>query len=153
MEHMTNPIVDVLAAGAKAAVTGLAATAVKEGYTALKAGIVARLNRKATVEALEEDPASGPLKAAVAEALARSGAAEDSQVQELAQRLARALAEVPAADARAMGLDIEDLQAANVKLSDIAAQGTAVHIRRTHVTGDFEVAGIRAGLQGTDPKN
>ncbi len=153
MDLIPTSITDALSAGAIAAVSGVGSAVVKDAYSALKAVIAERFRRKAAVEALEEDPSSAPQKAAVAEALIKSGASDDPAVQELAQRLAHALADMPAADAKSIGLDIEDLQAANVNFRDVVTQGTAVRIRRTTVAGNFEVEGIRAGLQESAPKN
>lgn len=145
-------ITDALSNGAAAAASGLATTVVKDAYAGLKAAIVDRFRRRAALDALEEDPSSEAQKVAVAEALSKSGAASDPEVQKLAQQLAAALAGMAPPDAKAMGLDIEDLQAANVKLTDIAAEGTAVHVRRTTVAGTFEAEGIRGG-QGATRKN
>lgn len=145
-------ITGALADGATAAASGLATAVVKDAYAGLKALIVNRFKRRAVLDALEEDPCSEAQKAAVAEALSKSGAASDPEVQKLAQQLVAALAGVAALDAKAKGLDIEDLQAANVKLTDIAAEGTAVRIRSTTVAGTFEAEGIRGG-QGAAGKN
>ena len=146
-------ITDALSAGALAAASGVASAAVTDAYAGLKSLVAGRFGRKAAMAALEEDPRSEPQKGAVAEALAKSGAADDPDVQRLANELARALSELPPADVAAIGLDIEDLQAANVRLRDIVAAGTAVRIRRTSVAGDFEATGIRAGVRETEPKN
>jgi len=153
MDPILTSITAALSAGATAAASGVGSALVNDAYSALKAVIVGRFKRKATIEALEEDPSSEPQKAAVAEALMKSGAADDPAVQDLAQRLAHALADMPAADAKAMGLDIEDLQATNVSLKDIVTEGTAIRIRRMTVAGSFEVEGIRAGVQESSPKN
>lgn len=153
MDLIPTSITDALSAGTTAAASSVGSALVKDAYSGLKTLIVERFKRKAAIEALEEDPSSEPQKAAVAEALMKSGASDDPVVQELAQQLARALADMPAADAKAMGLDIEDLQAANVSLKDIVTQGTAVRIRRTTVAGSLEIEGIRAGVQESSSKN
>ncbi len=145
-------IVTTLANGAIAGTSGVASMMVKDAYDGLKKVVGARFGRRAALESLEEDPSSAAQKAAAVEALEKSGAAGDREVQELAQRLGEALAALPAQSARAMGLDIEDLSAASVRLSGIVAEGTAVHIRRTTVTGSFEADHIQAG-QGAPGKN
>ncbi|MGI4795008.1 MAG: hypothetical protein ACRYG8_13220 [Janthinobacterium lividum] len=149
---IATQITDALSNGAIAAASGVATSLVTDAYGGLKALVVGRFKRPATIDALEEDPSSDTQKAAVAEALSKSGAADDPEVQDLARQLAAALAGMDALNAGAMGLDIEDLQAASVRLVDIVSQGTAVRIRRTTVTGTFEAEGIRSG-QGATEKN
>jgi hypothetical protein len=144
---VATQMTDALSNGAIAAASGVGTSLVKDAYAGVKALVVDRFKRRATIEALEEDPSSEAQKAAVADALSKSGAADDPEVQDLVRQLAAALAGMDAPSAKAMGLDIEDLQAANVRLVDITSEGTAVRIRRTTVAGTLEVEGIRSGQE------
>ncbi len=63
---------------------------------------------------------------------------------------ARALVEIvqrhaPAA-AAAIGVDLKDVAAANLRLADIAASGTGVKVERGTFTGDIDIRGVRAGV-------
>lgn len=145
--EFTTEITNALSNGAIAAASGMASTLVTDLYAGAKAIIAGRFKRGRVVEALEEDPSSDAQKAAVSEALTKSGASGDPELLELVRKLTAALAEIEAPSAKAMGLDIENLRAANVTLSDISASSTAVRMRQVDVSGDINVSNIRAGQE------
>ncbi len=48
--------------------------------------------------------------------------------------------------AAAIGVDLKDVEAANLRLADIAALGTGVRIEKGKVSGDIDIKGVRAGV-------
>lgn len=146
MEPITAGIVAALAGGATAALNGVASEVVRDAYNALKALLVERYKRKATIEAIEEDPASQAQQQAVAEALQRSGALDDGEVLRIAQGLATALAALPAKEAAAAGLDIERFKAESVHIRNITSPGTAARLKDVRVKGKFIAENIHAGM-------
>lgn len=146
-------VADMLSDAAKAAASGAAGAAVRESFSAVKSLWANRFRRKAALEAVEEDPNSAPMRAALAHAVAQTGALNDPEFHALLGRLVEALAALPQAEAAAAGLDIDNLRAASVRFKNIEAAGTAVRIRNTAVEGSFEAEGIRGGVIGPAEKN
>jgi hypothetical protein len=145
METIAGAITAALAGGAAAALKDVASIAVKDIYGALKRLISDRYKRGGVVAALEEDPGSKAQQTAVTEALEKTNASRDAEVVALADQLLSALRNLPAASSTALGLDIERFRAAEVRLRDVVASGTAVRIRDTEIAGRFDVSGVRGG--------
>jgi hypothetical protein len=53
--------------------------------------------------------------------------------------------------AGAIGVDLKDVSAANLRLADIAAAGTGVKVEHGTFTGDIDIRGVRAGVTPGDP--
>ena len=110
-----------LGAGAiagKEVVSGL----VKDAYAALKDRIKQHYP-KVSVEQLEEAPQSKSRRAVVEEDLANAGAATDSELADAANRLIELVRTQAPGAAAAIGVDLKDVEAANLRLRDIAALG------------------------------
>ena len=104
MEPISTIIVTALAAGAAAGLTDTAAQAVKDAYAGLKRLIKGRYARAAAgVDVLETDPSSKDLQAFADKQLAASGAANDPDVQKLAQALLDAVEKHSPEAARTIG--------------------------------------------------
>lgn len=151
MEPVSTAIVAALAAGVSAALKDVATQGIKDAYAGLKTLIVDRYKRKAAVEAVAEDPESQAQRAALAEALEKTGAAEDPDIVAEAERLSEELSKLPLETAPSLGLDIEDFEAENARFKDFATSGTAARLRRVKVKGDFVAEGIQSGL-ATGPR-
>lgn len=155
MEPVTM-IVMALAAGAAAAVKPTAEQAVKDAYAGLKALIVRKYSRaSASVEALETAPESKNRRGVVEEDLAQTEAALDADVRQQAQVLLDAIQKNDPGVARVVGVDLEDIRAAMVKLANIEASGagsvTGVRVKGADVQRDIDISGVRA-TGSTDPK-
>jgi len=138
-----------LGAGAtagKEVVTGV----VKDAYAALKDHIKQRYP-KVSVEQLEQAPNSTNRRAVIEEDLVNSGASNDEELVEAAKRLIELVrAQAPSA-AAAIGVDLKDVEAANLRLRDIAASGTGVKVETGRFSGDIDISNVRAGVRRDDP--
>lgn len=123
---------------------------VKEAYAGLKAQIASRYP-KVSLEQLEDAPQSKARRAVIEEDLAVCGAERDldlvAAARELIERVKR---DAPAA-ATAIGVDLRDVEAANLRLADIAASGTGVKVEKSKFSGDIDIRHVRAGVAAVDP--
>ncbi|MCB9133225.1 MAG: hypothetical protein H6647_20065 [Anaerolineales bacterium] len=147
MEPISTIIVTALAAGAAAGLTDTAAQAVKDAYAGLKNLIKSKyVKASAGVDILETDPSSEDLQAFAGKQLASTGAADDPDIQKLAQALLDAVAQHAPESARTIGVDLKDIQAGSLRLADIKVQaaGTATGVSASgiNVAGDFVIQGV-----------
>jgi hypothetical protein len=137
-------IVSALAAGAAAAVKSTAEAGVKDAYEGLKRLIFGHY-RDVDVAPVEKRPESDAKRQSLAEDLEAAGAAEDPELLETAQRLIEAVRAHDAAVGPAVGIDLEEVSAAFLKVSDVSATGTGVRVRRGEFTGGIDISGVDAG--------
>ncbi len=123
---------------------------VKDAYAALKDRIKQHYP-KVSVEQLEEAPQSKSRRAVVEEDLANAGADRDSGLADMANRLIELVRTQMPGAAAAIGVDLKDVEAANLRLRDIAASGTGVKVERGRFSGDIDITGVRAGVARDDP--
>lgn len=158
MEPISTIIVTALAAGAAAGLTDTASQFVKEAYAGLK-GLIKRKYAKAgaSVDVLETDPSSEDLQSFAGKQLATSGAADDQDVQKLAQALLDAVAQYAPESARTIGVELKDIRAGSMRLGDInvqaAGSATALSASNITVAGDFVIEGVTvsSGLPASLP--
>ena len=124
---------------------------VKDAYASLKNLIKSRYP-KVWVEQLEQSPESRNRRAVVEEDLTASGAAKDTELAAAAHRLITLIEQQAPAAAAAIGVDLKDVSAANLRLADIAASGTGVKVEHGTFTGDIDIHGVRAGVPPNEPK-
>ena len=118
---------------------------VKDAYASLK-NLVKSRYPKVSVEQLEQAPESKNRRAVVEEDLAASGARQDTELATAAHTLIKLIEQQAPAAAAAIGVDLKDVGAANLRLADIAASGTGVKVERGTFTGDIDIRGVRAGV-------
>jgi hypothetical protein len=138
-----------LGAGAvagKEMVSGL----VKDAYTALK-DLIKNRYPKVSLDQLEQAPESKNRRAVAEEDLTASGAGQDAELVTAAQTLIRLVQQHAPATAPAIGVDLKDVAAANLRLADIAASGTGVKMEHGTFTGDIDIRGVRAGAPPGEP--
>jgi hypothetical protein len=137
-------IVLAVAAGAAAGLKESAADAVKEAYGALKRMIFER--HRVDVADVERKPESEHKRASLKEDLADAGAGTDTELREAARRLLAEVAEHDPAAAQAVGVDLEDVSAAFIKIGDVDVRGAATGLKgtRVDVAGGIQVGNIRA---------
>jgi hypothetical protein len=124
---------------------------VKDAYASLKNLINSRYP-KVSVEQLEQAPNSKNRRAVVEEDLTDAGAGQDAEVASAAQTLIKLIEQHAPTAAAAIGIDLKDVSAANLRLADIAASGTGVKVEHGTFTGDIEIRDVRAGVRPGEPK-
>ncbi len=122
---------------------------VKDAFTALK-DLIKRRYPKVSIEQLEEAPASKSRRAVVEEDLAGYGAGQDAELVAAARTLIELVQQHAPTAAAAIGVDLKDVAAANLRLADITASGTGVKVEHGTFTGDIDIRGVRAGVPPSD---
>jgi hypothetical protein len=144
-----SAIVTALALGAAAAAKDIGGQAIKDAYVALKAFIVSHYPR-VSVDPLEQVPESKARRGVVEEDLQVANAAADTELATLAKKLTDLVQQQAPAAAAAIGIDLKDVQAVSLRLSDIAAAGTGVRVEQGRFSGDIVISSVRAGLPPGD---
>jgi hypothetical protein len=141
-------IVAAVVAGAATGITDQAAQAVKDAYGALKRLLTDR--HRVDVAALERKPESGAKQASLKEDLGDTGAATDPEVMAAARQLVEEVRKHDAAGARAVGVDIDDVSAEFVRVSNVAVSGPGVGVDIDRVTarGGVVVEGVQVDAEG-----
>lgn len=137
-------IVSALAAGAASGLKESAAEGIKDAYAALTRWLGERYGG-VDVGAVEKRPESEAKRASLQEDLQDAGAGSDEQLLALAQRLVEEVRRHDAEAGAAVGIDLEQVQAAALRVHDVHASGTGVRVRQGTFTGDIDIAGVRAG--------
>jgi len=146
-------IVAALAAGAAAGLKDTAEAAVKDAYAGVKRFIQSRYG-KVELEALEQKPGSEPKRASLAEDLEDAGAGSDEELLELARKLVAVVDQHDPAAAASVGINLEDLKGASLKISRVEAEGDAViNVKKGDFSGDVEISDIHAGRGGRGQGN
>ena len=138
-----------LGAGAKAGEEVVGAL-VKDAYEALK-GLIKSRYPKVSVEQLEQAPESKSRRAVVEEDLTNAGAGQDAELLAAAHKLTELIQRQAPGVAAAIGVDLKDVEAANLRLADIAASGTGVKVEKGRFSGDIDIRGVRAGVPPSGP--
>ncbi|MGH3687729.1 MAG: hypothetical protein ACRDRU_22695 [Pseudonocardiaceae bacterium] len=136
-------IVSAVSAGAGAGLKDTAAKAVRDAYGVLKRLIIDQY--RLDVGPLEQKPDSRSKRESLAEGLAAVGAGGDAELVAVARRVIDAVCEHDPEVGSVIGVDLVGLRAANVRLSDIEADGSGVRGRDWTVSGDVEISRVRAG--------
>jgi hypothetical protein len=143
MEPITL-IVTALAAGASAALKSTAEAGVKDAYEGLKR-LILRRYRDVDVEPVEKKPESHAKRESLAEDLEAVGAGQDQELLETARRLVEAVRAHDAAAGPAIGVDLEQVEAEFLKVSDVRSAGTGVRVRHGTFSGGIDISGVDAG--------
>jgi hypothetical protein len=120
---------------------------VKDAYSKLKDLIKARYP-KISIADLERDP-KGRLSV-VEEDLNNAGAGQDDELWVTARRLTALIREHAPNAAASIGVDVKDVEAANLRLAGIVASGTGAKVERSRFSGDIEIRDVRAGMPPSD---
>ena len=148
MEPITA-IVTALAVGAAAGLKQTGEQMIKDGYGALKM-LIQRRYTKVNLSLLEESPESQNRRAVIEEDLIKSGAHHDEELLLQAKKLLDMVYEHAPESASTIGVDLEDIKAASLRIADVTATGTGVKARNVTATGDIDIRGVRAGYRGDD---
>lgn len=150
-------IVSALAAGGAAGLSDTAAQAIKDAYAGLKS-LIQRKHAAASpaVSMLESDPGSQELQGYVEKQLAKTDAGQDAELLQQAKATVDAVATYDPEAARTVGIDLQGIKGASLKLSDVTATGTGpttgVRVKDAEISGDIEIKGVHVGSQATKPQ-
>ncbi|MGW4371537.1 hypothetical protein ACWEKT_38480 [Nocardia takedensis] len=149
MDPVTAVVVSAIAAGAVAGVGDTATQVVKDAYTGLK-NLLSRKYSDVDVSQVEKKPDSQPKKDSLAEDLDEAGAGSDPELGQAAAAVLEALREH--APQVVIGLDIDNLVAEALKVTDIVSAGDGVRVRNSTISGTAEFSKVRAGfVESPDP--
>lgn len=143
-------IVTALATGAAAGLKPTAAKVIQDAYEGIK-GLILRKYGETSVPLLEKDPASVSRRGVVKEELERAEAGSDPELLTQAKVLLGAVQQHAPEAAEKIGVDLEEIKGASLRISDILASGTGVKVRKAELTGDIEIKGVRAGGGSENP--
>jgi hypothetical protein len=136
-------IVVALAAGAAAGLKPTAEQAIKDAY----AGVKALIQRKYVVDLtpLERRPQSEAKRESVREDLADAGAGNDQDLLKKVEALLRALETQAPESAAGIGVDLNEVKAAFLKVQEVVAANKGVSVQKSEFSGGIEINKIKAG--------
>ncbi|HET6355446.1 hypothetical protein [Streptomyces sp.] len=138
-----------IALGAAAGVQESAATAVKDAYQALKRFISERY-QSVDVSPVERRPESEAKRDSLAEDLDAAGAGADAELLDMARQLIDQVKNHRPAAGPAVGIDLEQIEAAALNIDTVEASGAGVRVHHGKFTGDITIANVRAGTEPPD---
>ncbi|MEU2107160.1 hypothetical protein [Nocardia sp. NPDC019255] len=94
------------------------------------------------MESVEQQPDSVARRSVLVEDLQRAGAEDDQELLVAAQAL---LAAVRAHEAAAVGVDLERVSAAALRIREVQSTGTGVRVVGGTFVGDIEIGSVNAG--------
>lgn len=118
---------------------------VKDAYAKLKELVTARYPNVSVGE-LEQAPASKSRRAVIEEDLIHAGAEQDAELLVAAHALTKLVRQQAPGLTAAIGVELKDVEAANLRLADITASGGGVKVDKGKFSGDIEIRGVRAGV-------
>lgn len=144
-----NAIMTAIISGAVASIEPTTEKVISDLYDGLKALIQ---HKGVSLEAIEKKPDSEPKQASLREDLQDAKADQDSELLTQAQALLKAISEQPQQVAQAIGIKLEDVKAANVRLQEIIVSGeqaAGVHIKQGEFSGDIEISKVKVEAQSS----
>jgi hypothetical protein len=97
------------------------------------------------VAPLEKRPDSKAKRRSLEEDLKAAGADADEQILEMARRVIEEVRKHDPAAGAAIGIDLERVQAAALRVREVDASGTRARVREGTFSGDIDIEGVRAG--------
>jgi len=143
-------VLTVITAAAPLVAKEVVGATVKDAYAALKGAISRKFKRGAAVAAVEEAPDSESARKGLAGALSETGAADDPEIRQLAERLAEALKDVPPDVLAQSGIDMGVIRATRDAIVENNSAAGGIRMQSIDAGQDAIVRGNRAGL--SDPK-
>ncbi|MFE9328165.1 tetratricopeptide repeat protein [Nocardia sp. NPDC052278] len=144
--------VDPTAALAATAVAVGAAVASEDSTSPIVAAAYRRLRRVITerygsvgLRALEQSPGSVPARLSLSEDLEMAGAAGDAELVYAARAVHRAVRDENPDPAASIGVDLQRIEAANLRITDVYSPDISVHLEDSRFTENIEIRGITAG--------
>ena len=145
-----DPLTAIITAIATGAAEALGATTkqiIQDLYASLKKHIQEKHPQaNSSLDALEKKPESASKRTSLQEDLQETDAAKDSELLKLAQALLTAIEEHAPQSAQAVGVQLEEIKAANLRLKEITVKGEqamGVHVKKAELSGDIEMSNIQ----------
>ncbi len=150
-----DPVTAVVTALALGALDGLKPTAtqaVQDLYAGLKKLVQDRYHKaNSSLEAMEKKPESPAKRDSLQKDLQDAGAATDIELIAQAQTLLTAIKQHAPQTAQAIGVKLEDVKAANVRLQEIIVSGeqaAGVYVKHAEISGDIEISKVKVEASG-----
>ncbi len=152
MEPVTATIVAALVSAAVAATEEIATTAIKDAYGALKKLVLQKCEAAThAVENIETAPSDELEQAVLAKRLQDGGIGADEQLQEMAQKLLDAIAELRGNPKAESLFDFDELEVArDLKMTNIESVRQVMRARKAKIGQDFIVDNVRDGSKDID---
>lgn len=147
-----DPISIIVMAVALGAAAGLKPTAeqvIKDAYAGLKT-LIQRKYAQAneSVALIEAAPQSKARQQVMIEDLEKASADKDEELLRQAKTLLDAMQKADPDSAKSIGVSLEDIKAASLKIDDVIASGAGVQVKKAEITGDINISKVRAGGTG-----
>jgi len=140
MEPITAIAISLALGASATAGTEVVKAVVKDAYDKLK-GLIKSRYPEVSLDQLEQAPASKSRRAVVE---------KDPELAAAARTLTELIQQQAPGVAASIGVDLKDVEAANLRLHDIAASGTGVKVDKGKFSGDIDISGVRAGVTPGD---
>jgi hypothetical protein len=151
LESVPELVAAAVAVGAVAGLSGTAERAVADAYEKLKTSVSGRVG-SVGVESVEQQPDSAARRAVLAEDLQRAGTEGDQELLAAAQALLAAVRAHEATAGAAVGVDLERVSAAALRIRKVESTGTGVRVVGSTFDGDIEIGSVKASkAQSQDP--
>jgi hypothetical protein len=148
MEPISAIVLSLALGAASVAGKEVVSALIKDAYAELKDLVISRYPN-VSVNQLEQAPESKARRLVVEEDLTKSNASQDTELLTAAHKLTNLIQQQAPAVAQIIGVDLEDISAANLRLWNIISSGTGVRIKGGAIANDVEVHGVRAGVSET----
>jgi hypothetical protein len=145
-------IVTALAAGAAAGLKPMATEVIQDAYAGLKR-LIQHKYADVDLGPLEQKPESNAKRESLREDLDVAGAGADEELLAQAQKVAALVQQHDPVVAAAIGVDLDDFEAANLRIRKVESEGTGVRVHKGRLTGDIEIGEVRAGRGDRGPAN
>jgi len=141
-----EPITAIVTAIATGAISQTTKQVIQDLYTGLKNRILDKYQgANASLAALENKPDSPSKRESLQEDLQDANAEKDAELLEKARDLLKAVEEHAPQAAQAIGVKLEDVKAANLRLQEIIVTGeqaTGVDIKNAEIAGDIDISKV-----------
>jgi hypothetical protein len=144
MEVLTVIAAALAFAGGEAAKT-VVSESVKDAYRTAKE-FLSRKYPQVDLTPVETAPESKARQLVLVEDLTNSDAAADPDFSPLAKRLVDAVAAEVRKSGAVTGVQLDDFEAASLRIDDVIATGTGVLIKKGRIAGHAEITRVRAGV-------
>lgn len=144
-------IVSALALGASAGLKSTVTTAIGDAYSALRR-ILGERYRGVDLTPVERRPESAAKRDSLAEDLDVAGAGADTELLAAARLLIEQVSSHAPEAAAVVGVDLERVHAAALRIATVESAGTGVRVRDSEFAGDVDIRDVRAGPDHPQPR-
>jgi hypothetical protein len=144
MDPVTVAVMSAIAAGAATGLNETVAQAIRDAYGTLKR-LISR--RGVDVSGLENKPTAEAERNSLVKDLEGAGAGADPEVWAAAQVLFAALREHAPQAGAAVGIDLNGVEGAALRIGTVESTGDGVKIKDGRFSGDVIIDQVRAGIR------